>query len=880
MAQLQTSTVSGNLNVTGSLAVTGSSTFLSTLSGTSAQFVAITCSNFSPAITASPAGATNQIQFNSGSVLTADPNFVWDNANDRLGVGTSAPNFTLSVTGTLGVSDASVIDVSSTSAALRVTQRGTGESLRIEDSTNPDSTPFVISSTGQVGIGTGSPQSRMHISGTGDVRIEGGSDLVISSTSQNFNGRIRFIDTGSNPRATLYAGGTDTFRIADSTIDRFIINSAGNIGIGTDSTQAGFARLVVRPQAGNIIGLTQVSNTSSIVAWNDSGVSNTLRVAGNPLVFTGNGGSGAEHMRISTDGNVGIGTTSPSALLSVKGAGTGIVDIGQWSAGNNYGAIYLNGDFAVNNNYNILSSPTDKRLLLNRPTGEDICFRMNNVDQMTLDINGRLGIGIAGPLQALDVVGSMRLSTGNIYRPDNAGVALQLGNGTNTHYGTHVFFNAAGTSERARITDGGNVGIGTTSPTSLLHVNGDTIVAGDLAVNGGDITSTAGSDFRITPSGSFARLIIKPVATNQQAWLQLDATGENAVINALTADQLSIRINNTERMTINAAASTFNNIIAADGGSITSTAATLNINAGGTVNIDDNTKVTGSLTIRTGDGKSAVLAMSNGNGYRASLSAVSDNPAGFTGFDFNAHGDTVAKINYGAPANDDLTFELKTFNNAAIGPNFVFSTSTGQKWRLKSDSGNLGFFNALDVSELQLSQTGDLSLGGNLLLQNGAAISFANTTPDGTGASNISELLDDYEEGTWTPVLASSGTPAGLFTYTAQNGTYTKIGNIVHVSGYVDINTIVTSPGAGDFRITGLPFTVANTPNGNTFFLTVAWQGLTVSANVVLASFADSGTHIDIYRTVGGTQNSLATTMSPADFGTGGIRFNGTYRVG
>ena len=727
MAQLQTSTVSGNLNVTGSLAVTGSSTFLSTLSGTSAQFVAITCSNFSPAITASPAGATNQIQFNSGSVLTADPNFVWDNANDRLGVGTSAPNFTLSVTGTLGVSDASVIDVSSTSAALRVTQRGTGESLRIEDSTNPDSTPFVISSTGQVGIGTGSPQSRMHISGTGDVRIEGGSDLVISSTSQNFNGRIRFIDTGSNPRATLYAGGTDTFRIADSTIDRFIINSAGNIGIGTDSTQAGFARLVVRPQAGNIIGLTQVSNTSSIVAWNDSGVSNTLRVAGNPLVFTGNGGSGAEHMRISTDGNVGIGTTSP---------------------------------------------------------------------------------------------------------------------------------------------------------TSLLHVNGDTIVAGDLAVNGGDITSTAGSDFRITPSGSFARLIIKPVATNQQAWLQLDATGENAVINALTADQLSIRINNTERMTINAAASTFNNIIAADGGSITSTAATLNINAGGTVNIDDNTKVTGSLTIRTGDGKSAVLAMSNGNGYRASLSAVSDNPAGFTGFDFNAHGDTVAKINYGAPANDDLTFELKTFNNAAIGPNFVFSTSTGQKWRLKSDSGNLGFFNALDVSELQLSQTGDLSLGGNLLLQNGAAISFANTTPDGTGASNISELLDDYEEGTWTPVLASSGTPAGLFTYTAQNGTYTKIGNIVHVSGYVDINTIVTSPGAGDFRITGLPFTVANTPNGNTFFLTVAWQGLTVSANVVLASFADSGTHIDIYRTVGGTQNSLATTMSPADFGTGGIRFNGTYRVG
>lgn len=506
MAQLQTSTVSGNLNVTGSLTVTGSSTFLSTLSGTSAQFVAITCSNFSPAITISPAGATNQIQFNSGSALSADPNFVWDNVNDRLGVGTSTPNFTLSVTGTLGVSDASVIDVSSTSAALRVTQRGTGESLRIEDSTNPDSTPFVISSTGQVGIGTGSPQALTHISGTGDVRIEGGSNLVIRSTSQNFNGQIRFIDTGSNPRATLYAGGTDIFRIADSAIDRLIVNSVGNVGIGTDSTQAGFARLVIRPQAGNIIGLTQVSNTSSIVAWNDSGVSNTLRVAGNPLVFTGNGGSGAEHMRIDSAGNVGIGTTSPNTSLSVKGAGVGIVDIGQWTPGTNYGVIYLNGDFAVNNNYNILSSPTDKRLILNRPTGEDIRFRMNNVDQMTLDTNGNLGIGTTSPATKLDVSGTISINgvpvintlnnnTGiwaNFRVLSNDSTAVQDGMYINFNStggaGANLRFYASGTTERMRIdASTGHVGIGTSAPTDRLSVG-------------------ASSEFRVNSTGNLVRI--------------------------------------------------------------------------------------------------------------------------------------------------------------------------------------------------------------------------------------------------------------------------------------------------------------------------------------------------------------------------------------
>jgi hypothetical protein len=67
-----------------------------------------------------------------------------------------------------------------------------------------------------------------------------------------------------------------------------------------------------------------------------------------------------------------------------------------------------------------------------------------------------------------------------------------------------------------------------------------------------------------------------------------------------------------------------------------------------------------------------------------------------------------------------------------------------------------------------------------------------------------SELLDDYEEGTFTPVF-QGGTTAGTYTYTNQTGYYTKIGNLVYVNvGLSNINT--TNAGSGSMEISGLPF--------------------------------------------------------------------------
>ena len=111
--------------------------------------------------------------------------------------------------------------------------------------------------------------------------------------------------------------------------------------------------------------------------------------------------------------------------------------------------------------------------------------------------------------------------------------------------------------------------------------------------------------------------------------------------------------------------------------------------------------------------------------------------------------------------------------------------------------------NLINASQIQTPITlpGDVTLStGNLIIgTSGKGIDFS-VTP-GTGTS---ELLADYEEGTFTPT-ATQGTSAPTLTYTLRSGKYTKIGRVVTANMEFIINT-VTVPGVGATQITGLPF--------------------------------------------------------------------------
>jgi hypothetical protein len=97
--------------------------------------------------------------------------------------------------------------------------------------------------------------------------------------------------------------------------------------------------------------------------------------------------------------------------------------------------------------------------------------------------------------------------------------------------------------------------------------------------------------------------------------------------------------------------------------------------------------------------------------------------------------------------------------------------------------------------------------GGNLKPSLGKGLDFSAKTP---GAGMTSQLFDNYEEGAWTPIVTSDGnnitthpTPG---VYNDQDGTYTKIGDIIVAPFYVSFDIGVTGGGITSWRIEGLPF--------------------------------------------------------------------------
>lgn len=108
------------------------------------------------------------------------------------------------------------------------------------------------------------------------------------------------------------------------------------------------------------------------------------------------------------------------------------------------------------------------------------------------------------------------------------------------------------------------------------------------------------------------------------------------------------------------------------------------------------------------------------------------------------------------------------------------------------------------------SFTGDQTLAtGNLVI--GTAGKGIDFSADASAAGMTSELLDDYEEGTWTPGMSFGGGTTGI-TYSVRAGYYTKIGNIVNVTGQVELSNVGSSTGSA--LITGLPFLTTNNQNG------------------------------------------------------------------
>ena len=175
------------------------------------------------------------------------------------------------------------------------------------------------------------------------------------------------------------------------------------------------------------------------------------------------------------------------------------------------------------------------------------------------------------------------------------------------------------------------------------------------------------------------------------------------------------------------------------------------------------------------------------------------------------------------------------------------------------------------VDQFKIASGGNVTISdGDLVIgTNGHGIDFsAVSDSSGGAASSTNALLDDYEEGTFTPIIIGGGT-AGTGTYGSQNGTYTKIGRTVTFRFYI---TWTNHTGNGNLFIGGLPFNAGS----QTYYL-VQTESISLSSNnLAPAARIESGSNYGllIQSTTGGSSRFSV----PIDTA-GEINGQGTYQT-
>ena len=397
-------------------------------------------------------------------------------------------------------------------AKLTVQSEGTSDILNLFETGGQE--VFTVLENGNVGIGIASDP-------TTKLRVASDGSIVSSFTTSANNAYISFSDgqTTSNTHVRIGAEDNDLALWAGNN-ERLRIDSSGNVGIGTttpssllhvyrgasgatpDATaddlvieNAGAAGISILARDNDesrvVFGSASDATGASLVWDHDTdlftiGTTNT----GGDLRFTVD--SANEAMRILDSGNVGIGTSSPSSKLTV--------------AGNTFvgGALRATGTVRFDSlTGGLLTTDANGNLSTTTVSAGDIALTQgyvlrggaSNLAEATSSLfianTGNVGIGTSSPASTLDVWANSddgnfaQIITHNGAVSGGHGLLVQSSNGAAGAYLLDLVGDYDGTPNYAmRVLANGNVGIGTTSPTSRLDVAG-----GNISLNGGWISN-------------------------------------------------------------------------------------------------------------------------------------------------------------------------------------------------------------------------------------------------------------------------------------------------------------------------------------------------------------------------------------------------------
>ncbi len=593
----------GFTTITGAT-VTGTTANFTTISGTtitgghvttaSGTYTgSVTAASFIPTSSTVPTNGVYLPAANSVALATNGQGRLFIDASGNVGIGTTAPaqrfhvsNGAILVGGTLSALQASSGAFDFSGGATRLISMGADASTRgsfafLTSTTTTPTTPFVITSDGNIGIGNSSPTTDgLSLTNNYSIGFNANSNSNVSRIRWRFNGveqawiervhsdgslafgvfnqeRLRIASTGelqfnglgsatapilsftTDTNTGIYSPGADQLAISSNGVGRLFIDASGKITSSSAWTSTAAGQLVIN----NTTNLSSNQTTeyanielrrdgvdgvyNPVSAWlsvyqysTDGNANSALAVSTSPAgsgsrvkvidirhtdisFFTGaqGGSTTTERMRLDSSGRLGLGTSSPQAILSTKPSASTTTAATTFTGDGVFidcaNTTDSNGSYGGAISWSRSGSSTTRAAAIcnvqtaTDPDFQGLAFLTHNsgtstnplTEAMRITSGGLVGIGTTSPGRKLSIADSVAPTLGfyrgstedGLISSEAAGFAIQTFNNTPIQFS--VVSGSSGYSERARIDSSGRLLVGTSSQSggSLLQVNDNRI---------------------------------------------------------------------------------------------------------------------------------------------------------------------------------------------------------------------------------------------------------------------------------------------------------------------------------------------------------------------------------------------------------------------